>query len=258
MIKMVASNFFNTLTDSDYSIPISTVLEIDKFRKNQHIFTVVTGCSLDTILDYNKDISFIDYIISCNGSYIYDVLKEKVIFKKNISTTLSKKIIKKYKEYGLILYTDKKTYILPGNNINNLYDYKIISDIDEFYNNNKKNIYKIEIYCKTKKETSIIDKELKNTNLKIIKNIDNRNRNYLEITSNDIDKLFGIKKLCDHKKIPLEEITFIGSNLNDISSMKKIKNNYCVSNSPKEVIKASSNICSSNDEKAVEKILKMI
>lgn len=260
MIKMVVSGFFDTLVDSDLSIPISTVLEIDKFRNNEGKFLVTTSSTLQDVLDYNRDISFIDYIVSCNGSYIYDCNLEKVIYKKNILASIVKKIRKLYSDFGISFYTSDNSFLLSGKNRNEVDGDILISDFERFYLDNKSNVYKIEIYCKNKKECDLIFNSLKNSNLNIniLKNVNSLKKYLIEITMKGIDKFFGIQKVCNYCNINLDEVVAIGSNNSDIAVLKNIYSSFCVSNALSEVKKVSKKKTLSNDDKGVEEVLKKL
>ena len=65
MYKMVVSDFDGTLIDEYEAISLSTMLEIDKVRKDKVVFVIVTERCLSDILYYNRDFSFIDYIVAC-------------------------------------------------------------------------------------------------------------------------------------------------------------------------------------------------
>lgn len=258
MIKMVVSDFDGTLIDDDESIPISTVLEIDKVRTNNIKFCVATGRILQSVLDYNKDFSFIDYIISCNGAYVYDCNLEKVIFKKNILSSIVKKIKKLYGENGIYFCTPNDWYLLKGKYIDSDSDSVIIDDFDNFYEDNKKDIYKVEVYFKNKKECdkAISYLEENNYNINVNKQVYLNKQYLIEITMNGINKFVGIEKLCKYSKIKVEDVVAIGDNYNDIEMVKNVGVGICVSNAVSELKKVSDKKTSSNNNKGVEKILK--
>ena len=103
MYKMVVSDFDGTLIDEYEAISLSTMLEIDKVRKDKVLFVIVTERCLSDILYYNRDFSFIDYIVACGGAVVYDVKRENVIFKKSISKSTITKVFKSVKNeiFGL-------------------------------------------------------------------------------------------------------------------------------------------------------------
>ena len=81
---MVINSFYNTLIDKEDAIPVSTMLEIERIRKNNHKFTIMTNRSCKELLEYNRDFPFIDYIISYNGSYVYDVENSKCLLDEKL------------------------------------------------------------------------------------------------------------------------------------------------------------------------------
>ncbi len=94
MYKMIVSDFYDTLINKEESIDINTMLEIDRVRNNNVLFVVATSKLFRTIMDYNSSYVFCDYVISYNGSYIYDLDKERVLYQRKLPVSLLKKLIK--------------------------------------------------------------------------------------------------------------------------------------------------------------------
>ena len=94
MTRMVISSFYNTLINSEESIETSTMLEIDRIRSKNILFTIITNRHLKEILYYNRDFPFIDYVISLNGAHVYDITNNKCI----IENPLDKNIVSKIKK----------------------------------------------------------------------------------------------------------------------------------------------------------------
>ena len=100
MYKMIVSDFYDTLINKEESIDINTMLEIDRVRNNNVLFVVATSRTFRTILDYNSSYTFSDYIISYNGSYIYDCIKDKVLYQRKLTQVMIKKL-SKLKQFDL-------------------------------------------------------------------------------------------------------------------------------------------------------------
>lgn len=255
MYKMVICDFDKTLVDDDLAIPISTVLTIDEIRRKNYKFVVATSRGINYILEYIKDVNFIDYIISLNGSYIYDVINEKIIYEKSITKTVLKKIISKYKKnYKICLYTDHSKCVLE--NASN--DEIIIRDINDFLKNNK--IYKAEIHTKTSKQRKDLKNQIDDMNLNISTNLQEyAKEDYLvEFTANSISKYTASIRIAKKEKIKNEEIIAIGDNYNDIELIKNVGYGVSMDNAIKEVKKIAQKNTTSNNEKGVEKVLKEI
>lgn len=245
MLKMVVSDFYDTLINNDEAISINTMLSIDNIRNNNILFVVATSKNLRTILDYNESYIFSDYIISYNGAYVYDTNKDIVLFKKTIPTTSVRKIAKfGAKNIGFLTLNDT-FYIGEDKN----YNFPIkIGDVDEFIDFHKKDIYEIVIYdskAKLKNYMSILD----DMNINYI----DRDK-YIEIVPSNSDKLSGVKVICKEKGIKLDEVLSIGASINDF---KLINNTFgtCVKNASNDIKKICKYKSKYNNTNGVREIL---
>ena len=230
MIRMVLSSFYNTLIDNEDAIPTSTMFEIDRIRHNNILFTISTNRLVKDVLYYNKDFPFIDYIISLNGSYVYDVNNNNCIYKKAID----KKEIYKIEE----LFTKIKYY-----DENNSYDNK----------DNLEEILKIEIPISNKNKIELLDKINVNYSILTI-----NKKKYIEITSKDTNPFIGLKKIMYKENINSKEIVSIIGNQSDIEILKNIKKSYVISSSSKYFKGLDAQKTRSNNNKGVENIINKI
>jgi hydroxymethylpyrimidine pyrophosphatase-like HAD family hydrolase len=221
MKRMMISSFYNTLIDKEDAIPMSTMLEIDKLRKKGILFSVCTNRDKEDVLYYNHDYPFIDYIISFNGNYIYDVNNDKCIYSNPLKTSVIKEIEK--------LFNDSKM----------------------IYNKEDNMVYKIEIEVSKKKICTIN----KLSNIDVYSSIFKYNKEYfIEITSSDIAN--AVKYLSTKLKLSPTDIASVIGNLSEKELIDNIENTYVVSNSPKELKKLTSKKTKSNNSKGVENIIK--
>lgn len=236
MIKMIVSSFYNTLINEEEAIPASTMLEIDQIRQKGILFVIATNRLYKEILDYNKDFSFVDYIISLNGSCLYDVKKDTEIYKKKISLANRKKISNIMKDEGISYFTENEIY----------YQF---SEIEE------KNIYKIEIDLSKieEKQLDTIKKMKVNTSV-LTKN----NNKYLEITSSQVNMFTGADQIALKHGISLKEILVIAGNESDFSLVSNIKNSYVVKNCDKQLKTVTKKRTLSNIDKGVENVIKIV
>ena len=230
MIKIIVTSFYNTLINSEEAIPMSTMLEIDRIRNKGILFTISTNGLYDEILDYNKDFPFTDYIISLNGSYIYDVLNNKCIYKQKIAKLDVKKIYNSFKNYKINYYTENK----------------VLNNYNETLN---KDIYKIEIETK-----NTIKIENPNCNFS---SIEKDNKKYLEIISNKCNSYKSLKEIIEKNSIKENEVLAIIGNESDFIISKNIKETYIVKNANCKLTNIKK-VTKSNNDLGVEMILRKI
>lgn len=217
---------------------------------------MATNRGVSFIQEYVKDVNFVDYIVSLNGSYVYDVMKEKVIYERKISKDIIRKIVSKYKkeEYIIYLCTDHSKCILSKEIINR--DDVIIRNLEDFLKNNK--VYKIEIHTKNIKICKSIMKELENMVVHINIGEYEKGDCLVEITSKNITKSIAVEKICLLEKIDMKDVMFIGNSFNDIELIKQVGFSVCMQNAPSEVRKISMKHTFSNNEKGVERVIRNV
>lgn len=261
MYKFIVCDFDNTLINDNGEIPLSTIVLFDKLRREEVNIAIATGRCLKSVLDYNRDVTFCDYLITSNGAYIYDTKKEKVIYKKNIGVSIIKKIVNKFYDNSIIYLTDHSTWNLISENSAYQDDYDVINQIDymDFINNNKNNIYKIELYFKTKKDASRCLSEIKKMNLKINSNLQLHGDKYIiEITSELVNKLEGVKKVISKLNVDLNDVLAFGDGYNDIELLKNVGCSVAVDNAIEDVKKIAQFKTDNNNSKGIEKYLEKI
>lgn len=230
MIKIIVSSFYNTLINKEEAIEMSTMLEIDRIRNKGILFTISTNGLYKEVLDYNKDFPFIDYIISLNGSYVYDVLNKKCVYKQKISKLDVKKIYQSLKKYKIYYYTEDK----------------ICTNYNEVIN---KDVYKIEV------ETDNLTIENENCRYSYL---EKDNKKYLEIISSKCNSYIALNKINEINNILKDETLVIIGNDSDIELLNNIDNNYVVENSSKKLKSLSQHKTKSNINNGVEKVLKTV
>ena len=248
MYKMIVSDFYDTLINKEESIDINTMLEIDRVRNNNVLFVVATSRIFRTILDYNSSYTFSDYIISYNGSYVYDCIKDKVLYQRKLTQVMIKKL-SKLKQFDLAFLSLDETYYT---NKDYNYDYGTkIDDLDEFIKDNH-NIYEVIVHYK-KKDLDEIIKYIKNLGVNYFFRKNGKDT-YIEIVYNDIDKYEGVKLISNKLNITNKEILSIGASSNDY---ELIKNTFgiCVSNGEKEIKKISKSVTSNKDTLGVKEVI---
>lgn len=232
MKKMVINSFYNTLIDKEDAIPVSTMLEIERIRKNNHKFTIMTNRSCKELLEYNRDFPFIDYIISYNGSYVYDVENSKCLLDEKLKEEDIEFIKNEYPKNKKIYYS------LHDSNSEDL-------NLD---------LYKIEVEL-TPREVKKLE-PINNKNIKTSIFVYNK-KHYLEITSSKSSNTKAIDLILNLENIKKNDTTAILGNDSEIDVIKYLKNTYVVSNA-KEIKKIAPNKTKSNTLKGSELVMKKI
>ena len=232
MIKMVVCSFYNTLINEEEAT--STMLEIERLRKKGIVFSICTNNHYQEVLDYNRDFPFVDYIVSLNGSYVYDVEKKRCLYKSKISLPNLKKIQQSFAPEKTRYFTENSAY----ENISEEIESKI---------------YKIEIELESEEDLKKLSKINVTSSI-----IERQGKQYLEITSHRGNMFSGIDQISLKTGIPLQNILAIGANESDYPFISVISNSYIMENSCNKLKKSKAKKTLSNTEKGVENILKTL
>lgn len=200
MNKLVICSFEGALIDEGDAISYKTMLEVDRIRKEGSILCVVSSKDLEFIMEYNKDFPFLDYIIAYDGGCVYDVSKGKIILKKHISVATTKKIVKLFKKYKIVIYTSEK-----------------ICDIRE---NNFSDVVKIDIICSDLGQIKEIINGLSNIGVNLNWSIDS-NQLIVSVIAGNASREKGVSFIIKVLGVAKDEVFLIGSKAEDKNNVKK-------------------------------------
>lgn len=250
MKDLIVTEFDHILINDEEEIPTSTIILFDELRRENKKLIIMTDNPLKKILYYNYSYPFIDYIISSSGSYLYDVEKEKCIYKKNILSSNVNKIVKTFYDKCPIYLIDDNYNLINGSTYDD--DVNIIDDYKE-YLSNKKNVFKIDLVVKKDLINEYI-KVLNDLNLKIhIMVIEEDSNSIISIVHEDVNKyntLLNVVKKC---KKSMDDVVYIG---NDINILEKVDIGVTMSNEVPYLKKISFAITDDCNNKGVEKFLR--
>lgn len=234
MIKMVVSDFDNTLMIYPNKFSEEQIVILKRLKEKDIKFGIVTGRSINFFKQFPELLSVTDYIISSNGGSIYDIVNNKFIYSLCINQTSLEKMI----ELGL---DNRYTFII--NEMDKVYKYGDLKKIDsiEFINNKEYKAEQIIFYIEDYKLNRF--KELiKKVDGILINNINSSTQNgvyAIDINHKDVSKGNGLLWFCDHLNIDTSEVIAFGDGENDLSMFRVIDKCVCVDNASYNLKKCS-------------------
>ena len=256
--KLITTDFDGTLLNSKGQISKRTLNKLIDLKNKGNFVVGVTGRILASVI--NKiDLSLFDYLILCDGAFLYDCKKNKIIIAEYLPNYLIHEITNLMNEKtSEINYSSNETYyiyknkaLMPNKHI------KEIKDITEI----KENISRIILYFKNSKEVEIYNKIIKEKYKEVssfIMQDSFSDTKRINITSKNVNKLTMIVKLSNLLKIKTEEIIYFGDGLNDLVVMNSDIYTVSMGNALKEIKEKSSDTTLTNDEDGVVVYLEKI
>lgn len=257
MTYLIAIDSDGTLRHSDGSISDTTKKMIEELTRQGNIITICTARPRYHTMKISEEVGASRFLISSNGTEIYDSLNDKVIYASYLSSEHCKKIFYDLKsiniraifvcdnvEYATQFIRNDSQILLNENNINNMLT---------------KKIKQIMVIGSDKDKIKKYKNKVKSYNLNIIDTSnDIKKEIWFSIVSNESSKGIALKKLAEYLNIPISQTIAIGNDNNDLSMIQVAGIGVAVENATTELKQIADYITSSNDDDGVIKFLQVL
>lgn len=245
MYKLIAIDLDGTLLNSYGMVSEKNKQALIEANKKGAEIVIASGRSTNSVKNIANDLGICNYIICGNGSLIYDLQHEEIIYDKFIDKKKALQIIEICEQNSIYynIYTENMVIAKSLNNnvlfyhqenankpdskktkinlVQNIYDY-----VDKLQNQNilkitisdNDNIIFNGIIRKLREIRDIDVLDVAHMSRKMIKSGTEEvslEYYYTEITSKNVDKWYAIEYLIDKLNINKEDIMTIGDNVND-------------------------------------------
>ncbi len=245
MYKLIAIDLDGTLLNSYGQVSEKNKEALIKAKNSGAEIVLASGRSTTSVRNIASDLGVCKYIICGNGSLIYDLSKDEIIYDKFIDKKKVLQIIQICEENSIYynVYTEDMVIAKSLNN-NVLFYYQensnkpdskktkinLVQDIYKYVEEmDNQNILKITIsdndtiifngIIRKLREVKDIDVlDVAHMSRKIIKSGTEEfsiGYYYTEITSKNVDKWYAVEYLMNELNVPKEEVVAIGDNVND-------------------------------------------
>lgn len=286
MYKIVTIDLDGTLLNSFGEISEENLKQLRKCINNGVEIVLTSGRVVSSIKNFANEIGNNNYLIAGNGSTVYDIKNEKVIYENTIPKDKVLKIIKICEENSIYysVYTEK-FIVTKSLNYNILFYSKenlkkntmektninITQDIYSYVENMENGkISKISICDKDKIIFTSILKKIREIQGIDVLDVAHMSRKYIEngtdvvpvefyyteITNENVNKWEAIKFLIDKLKISQQEVISIGDNINDKEMLENAGMGVAMENSAPYIKELAKDVTLSNNDNGVAEVLK--
>ena len=287
MKKLIAIDLDGTLLNSYGEISEEDKKAVQKQIQNGAEVVLTSGRTISAMESFAEEVGANNYLISGNGTVIYDLQNKQNIYEKYLSREKVLEIIKICEENSMYynVYTNR-SIITKSLNFNTLFYYsenlkkpaekrtniEQIANIPEYIASLEEPFLKITVCDNDKaifnrmiyalKQIEDIDVlEVAHMSRKIVR-IDDEERKleyyYTEITSKNVNKWDAILYLAKKIQIPVENIITIGDNVNDVKMLENAAFGIAMENSNPKVKEIANFITTDNNNNGVGKALEII
>ena len=288
MYKLIAIDLDGTLLNSYGQVSERNREALKKAQEKGIQIVLASGRSTNSVKNIANELGDNNYIICGNGSLVYDLQSDEIIYDKFIEKKKALQIIKICEENSIYynVYTENMVIAKSLSNNDLFYHQEnankpdsrktkinLVENIYEYIQNiENENILKFTISDSSSIIFNSIIKKLRE-----IKNIDvldvaHMSRKiikagteevqmayyYTEITSENVDKWNAIKWLAERLDIPNEEVIGIGDNVNDKLMIENSGLGVAMGNSAPYIKEIADRVVASNNDDGVAEIIEEI
>lgn len=289
MYKLIAIDLDGTLLNSYGQVSEKNKEALIKANQNGAEIVIASGRSTNSVKNIANDIGICNYIICGNGSLIYDLKKEQIIYDKFIDKKKVLQIIKVCEENSIYYNIYTEDMVIAKSLSNNVLFYyqensnkpdskktkiNLVQDIYKYVEEiENQNILKMTIsdadsvifngIIRKLREIKDIDVlDVAHMSRKMIKSGTEEvslEYYYTEITSQNVDKWYAIEHLIDKLNINKEEVITIGDNINDKIMTENAGVGVVMGNSAPYIKEIADMVVSDNNQngvaEAIEKLM---
>ena len=288
MYKLIAIDLDGTLLNSYGLISEKNRETIKKAQENGIKIVLASGRTTNSVKSLAEELGGNEYIICGNGSLIYDLKKEEIIYDKFIDKNKALQIIQICEQNSIYYNVYTEDMVIAKTLDNNVLFYhqensnkpdskktkiNLVDNIYEYVKNLEgKNILKFTISDKSSIIFNSIIKKLRNIRNIDVLDVAHMSRKmiksgteevsleyyYTEITSENVDKWNAIEWLAEKLEIEKEEIMAIGDNINDKLMIENAGIGIAMGNSDPLIKEIADKTVANNNENGVAEALLLI
>lgn len=288
MYKLVAIDLDGTMLNSYGVVTENTKNTIKKTIEKGIDVIIASGRPIDSIKTIANEIESKKFFIAGNGSLIYDIQKNEIIYEKYLKKEKVLEIIKMCEENSISynVYTEK-TILATSLKHNVLYYYKenlkkpedkqthinIVENMYDYINKmDGEKFLKITICDENRSVFNSIMKKLNEIGGIEVLEVSHMSRKiiqqgteeipieyyYTEISAENVDKWYAIEYLISKLNIKKEEVITIGDNINDKKMIQEAGLGVAMGQSTPAIKEIADEITTSNEEDGVATFLEKL
>lgn len=289
MYKLIAIDLDGTLLNSNGIVSNETKKILQEIIEKNIKIVLTSGRMIDSIKAIAEEIGGQKYLIAGNGSIVYDIEKQQILYKNFLTKEKVLDVIKICEENSIYynIYTENEV-LTTALKYNVLYYHKenanreekdrtkinIITDMYEYVQNSERDDYLKITICDENKMifNSIIRriKQVKDVDVLEVEHMSKKSimqgteiielsYSYTEVSAQNVDKWEAIKYILERESIQTEEVIAIGDNINDKKMIENAGLGIAMKDSTPAVTQTANIITDeTNNSDGVAKALKRI
>lgn len=268
--KLIAFDMDGTLLNSEKKITPKTIEAIQKASDADKIVILNTGRCPAELNEYFELLPMVRYVNCVSGALVYDHLENKSIYKNPLTIEEVKTLIEIGKKNDEMVHLLSVPSIVEKDKVPHMKDFYMgvyqpmyeavttqVDNIYDYFMENPFPVEKVNIYHKSEDEALKTKEAIEKAGLDI--EVKRAEKTALEMNSKGVNKATGLKELCKHLGISIDETIVVGDADNDKDALEVAGLSVAMGNALQDVKDICDVIVSDNDhDGCAETIMKYL
>ena len=256
--KLIAFDMDGTLLNSNKKISKRTLEAIDDAVSKGKIVILNTGRNPAELQEFYDVLPKVRYLNCVSGGLVYDRYEDEIIFSQCMDIDTIKQLFEITSLEDTFIHILTKKSIVQKDKVPRMDHYlmgvyqEMYERVTDKYDDLKKTYFekpfpvnKFNVYHTDSKARQRTIERITKQNLPV--ELAKAEESSLEITSKGIHKGIGLKKLCEHLNIPLQQTVVVGDAHNDVEALKVAGKAIVMANASDEIKKYADEIVNDCD-----------
>ena len=229
--QLIAFDMDGTLLNSNKQISPETLNAIKRATDAGKTVILCTGRNLAELNAFTEIIPGLRYLDCVSGACVYDLKEKKTLYSQALDPGIVKKLMEFGMEEGAMIHVLSERSIIQKDQQSHMADFhmgiyqtmfdQITDKLENIYNSFCEEpfpVLKLNLYHRDEASRARTVERIKAAGLETALAL--AESTSLECSAKGIDKGVGLKKLCEHLGLPLEQTIAVGDADNDTMALK--------------------------------------
>lgn len=262
---LIAFDMDGTLLDSGKQIRQDSLDMIHEAVEKGKVVSLSTGRCLPELRAYEEQLKDVEYYICMSGALVYSNHKKEPIVFSEIPPESVREILDLTEDQDLMFHFLSWESIMEADKVENIQDYHmlpyqasyrtcciLVDNLRAWYKENPCPIFKLNLYCRDLEQRAVMEKRLSHMKLEFAYSEETN----LECSPLGVSKAEGLRRLCAHHGIQVENTIAVGDADNDMAILKAAGLSVAMANASDHIKEAADYITASCDEGGCAQVIR--
>ncbi len=229
--KLIAFDMDGTLLNSRKEIDPETIKAIHEAKQAGKTIILSTGRGPSELTEYEEELVDVDYYCCISGALVYDTKKKVAVYSHPMKAEIVQQVFDIAEKEDIMIQFLNEESIVSKSDWEHMEDYGMgvykqmfrrvcymVDDVKDWFMNDPMDMEKMNLYHRSPKVRERTRKRMVEAGIPV--EMVHAELGSLELTAKGVSKGKGLRKLCEHLGLSIEETIMVGDADNDIEGLK--------------------------------------